>query len=91
MRSYPVNENPISSTVSEILWYRQTITDTNKQTSCYFIISIFKTFVDKCIKIKFLVIFVSVDAMTSNLYFILASYEFHFILIHNSPVACNAL
>ena len=36
MRSYPVKENSICSAVSERLGYKQT----NKQTSCYFIIKI---------------------------------------------------
>ena len=40
MRWYPVKENPIGSAVSEILWYRQIDTHTNRQTSLYFIIRI---------------------------------------------------
>ena len=36
MRSYPVKENLIGSVVSEILWHKHT----DKQTSCYFSITI---------------------------------------------------
>ena len=35
MRSYPVKENPISSAVSEILWYRHTDLQTNKHPVTY--------------------------------------------------------
>ena len=40
MRSYLVKKNPIGSAVSEILWYKHTNTQTDKQTSCYFSIRI---------------------------------------------------
>ena len=40
MIGYPVRENPIGSAVIEILRYRQKGTQTDKQTSCYFIIRI---------------------------------------------------
>ena len=40
MKSYPVKENLIGSAVSEILWYKHTDTQIDKQTSCYFSIRI---------------------------------------------------
>ena len=52
MRSYPVKESPIGSAVSEILRYTQTDTQTNKQTSCYFIIRIIALFVIRFTYVK---------------------------------------
>ena len=41
MRSYPVKENHIGSVDNEILRYRHTDRQPDKQTSCYFILRIY--------------------------------------------------
>ena len=48
MRSYPVKKNHIGSAVSEILWYKQT----DKRTSCYFIIRIESGHLDSPVKTR---------------------------------------